>query len=136
MKVFLLGFLVLIIGFHCINLTEGLKVPLKKAKKIKISSLIEQSYGMILESVPLENSLDINYYGEIEIGSPAQKFKVVFDTGSGTLWVPSGECQTIACRLHNRYFNEKSTESLETNRKFEIRYGTGYVKGIFTKVSV
>ena len=115
---------------------SAIRIPLRRLdRQNHHRRFIEQSEDMTLTALPLQNSLDIHYYGTIELGNPPQRFDVVFDTGSGTLWVPSSDCDTLVCRLHRQYNNATSSTSQRTDRSFEIRYGTGYVKGVLTKVS-
>lgn len=78
---------------------------------------------------PLANYMDAQYYGVIALGKPAQEFKVVFDTGSSNLWVPSKKCYSLACWTHKTYNSGKSSTYKADGRPLSIAYGSGSMKG-------
>nr|XP_055190183.1 renin isoform X3 [Nyctereutes procyonoides] len=93
------------------------------------------SSGNSTSPVVLTNYLDTQYYGEIGIGSPPQTFKVIFDTGSANLWVPSTKCSPLytACEIHCLYDSSESSSYMENGTTFTIRYGSGKVKGFLSQ---
>lgn len=77
--------------------------------------------------IELHDYYNNQYIGEIFIGTPPQKFTVVFDTGSSDIWIPDHECDS--CASHEKFDEKKSTSFKDVNDDFMIQYGSGPVQG-------
>jgi len=87
------------------------------------------------------------YFGSLYIGVPKQqRFTVVFDTGSGHVFVPSTSCASETCMRHKRYSDSESGSAVHIDHsgaevpagaserdQVSISFGTGDVLGEFVR---
>jgi len=89
------------------------------------------------------------YFGNIFVGTPAQPFTVVFDTGSGHFIIPSSKCASEPCGLHRRYQRNESSSAvdidhdgnevpadIEERDQVSVAFGTGEIVGEFSRETV
>ncbi|KAM4707805.1 pepsin A-like [Discoglossus pictus] len=129
----------------CFAVCQGLVVvPLTKEKSLRRTlhehgihdvpsgDLASKYFPMFNEATrePLVNYMDNEYFGTISIGTPPQEFKVVFDTGSANLWVPSVSCSSMACTNHQRFNPQLSSSFQSGHEDVSISYGTGSMSGV------
>ena len=68
------------------------------------------------------------FFGDVEIGTPKQRFSVIFDSGSNPLWVPGAKCPDQCCQNHKKFEQHKSSTFKPTGQKTDLYYGTGAVR--------
>ncbi|XP_065793512.1 pregnancy-associated glycoprotein 2-like [Muntiacus reevesi] len=118
-------------------------LPLRKVKTLRETLreknllnnfLEEQAYRLSkrdtnIATHPLRNFLDMVYVGNITIGTPPQEFRVVFDTGSADLWVPSITCESPACKTLSTFNPQNSSSFRKAGQPVTLVYGSGLIRG-------
>ncbi|TGZ65025.1 hypothetical protein CRM22_006069 [Opisthorchis felineus] len=106
--------------------------------------------GSVTASIPLNNSLqrqtrdddkklikvtlferddDTVYYGITEVGFPPQYFKLVFDTGSPTIWVCNERRSQNLFMVKNSYDTDYSTTYINRGEDYRSRFGNYRASG-------
>ena len=94
---------------------------------------------------PMINALAFGMYlGNVSIGTPAQTFTVVMDTGSSNLWVPDSTCTNYAtspsCQVQHKYDNASSSTFVNkcpvSSCFLFLPYGSGTVLGALSTDTV
>ncbi|KAG0053849.1 hypothetical protein BGZ83_000323 [Gryganskiella cystojenkinii] len=113
---------------HAIPLTRN--PHFKHNTKAQMAKMNKRYPGINLAAgsghVPLTDApTDLEYYGTVSVGTPAQDVKLDFDTGSSDIWFPSSTCTTAACKAHTQFDATKSSSFKKDGRKWHIGYGDG-----------
>lgn len=118
----------LLAGFvACASAENILRIPLTRSA-VESSAYLSEKYLGGSDDVALTSYKQSQYYGTIQIGTPKKDFVVLFDTGSSNLWVPASNCTN--CASNHAQYNPADSSTFKPNgTKFEIRYGTGSMKG-------
>ncbi|EDW80651.1 uncharacterized protein Dwil_GK11643 [Drosophila willistoni] len=87
------------------------------------------SFATTSGTATLTNVKNMEYTCKMTIGTPAQKFTVLPDTGSSNIWVPGLNCKSKACKNHKRFKPAKSSTFVKNGKAFSITYGSGSVSG-------
>jgi len=119
---------VLLFSFVLVFGNEGIvRIPIKR---IDTPPALSKKRGDITY-IGETNNGDKSYVGPITIGTPPQSFRVVFDTGSSNLWIPSINCNNSnnACTGKNFYNHQQSSTYSPNGQPLSITYGTGAMTG-------
>lgn len=83
--------------------------------------------------ITLKDIQNVQYFGEIGIGTPKQRFTVLFDTGSSNLWIPAATGSVHA----NDLYNHSASSTYEKHGDaFKIQYGMGAAEGFLSQDTV
>eukprot|EP00927_Polykrikos_kofoidii_P079482 TRINITY_DN76268_c0_g1_i1.p1 TRINITY_DN76268_c0_g1~~TRINITY_DN76268_c0_g1_i1.p1 ORF type:complete len:550 (+),score=45.12 TRINITY_DN76268_c0_g1_i1:62-1711(+) len=98
-----------------------------------------------LERIGKQLTYKSAYFGTIFVGTPLESFKVVFDTGSGHLLLPSSYCPDETCLKHKRYRRRRSSTAKDVDGdgsevqpnsyrdQLNVKFGRGAVDGVFVE---
>lgn len=141
--------IVLLLSVFLLAEATLIHVPLQKVKENKSKAneirKLKGKYGTATKTgnralikEKLFNYVDDSYYGKITIGTPAQDFLVLFDTGSSNLWVPGYPCSSdnAACENHKTYDAKASSTYVKKGESFAIEYGSGSLSGYLVEDDV
>lgn len=73
---------------------------------------------------------DSFYLAQLSVGTPAQNFDIVLDTGSADFWIADTDCTQGACANGIPLYDATtSTTHVSSNTPFDIQYGGGSIDG-------
>ncbi|KAH8995236.1 acid protease [Lactarius hatsudake] len=78
---------------------------------------------------------DVSYFAQVNVGTPAQSFNLVLDTGSSDLWFATNVC--ASCPSGTPEFDPSKSTSLQTGTdSISLRYGSGSAAGVISRDTI
>ncbi len=116
-----------------VSVVFSARIPLikKELSKDKLLKYRDQMHNQkfLNSDISLKDYMNTQYFAQVSIGTPAQTFTVVPDTGSSNLWVYSSKCYSIPCFYHKTFDSSASSSYVKNGEAFNIKYGSGSVGG-------
>jgi len=140
MKLFLAAFLVVAATAATVKIPLRQRL-LKGTGEHQVSQLLrkygmhtpfgrEQGQSAYGPFAPITDYLNMQYLGPVTIGTPAQDFTVVYDTGSSNLWVESSTCSGNGCNAPQKFDTSASSTYKTSGQSLSIQYGSGSINGV------
>jgi len=120
-------------GFVTLPLTKKALMSMEERAKMERSAKVRVS-ATGTYTVVINDYQDAQYYGSVDIGTPAQSMRVVYDTGSSNLWVNNIKPGWFS--KHQRYVHKDSSTYVKNGSTFNIAYGSGPVAGEYSRDTV
>ncbi|GIX65489.1 aspartyl protease ASP3 [Babesia caballi] len=119
-------------AFGSIGYNEGAK---KDGVRV-IRNIISKNLRMLKRSdyskyIPIRETKDSLYIGEIKVGTPPQTLHPIFDTGSTNLWIVGSSCTDYSCLKVAHYDPSRSStfQTMDNPLKIHVKFGTGEIEG-------
>ncbi len=109
--------------------TKDLSIKNLQATKLRLEQGKVEGMLGVGADVPLRDYMNTQYFVNVCIGTPCQEFEMIPDTGSSNLWVYSSQCEAVPCLYHDTYAETESSTYAKDGQDFNIRYGSGSIKG-------
>jgi len=120
-------------GFMTMPLTKQPLMSLEERQLGKHShSAKVTSSSTGFATVVINDYQDSQYYGTVQLGTPQQDLRVIYDSGSSNLWVSNIKPGLFSLSKHNYYDHKKSSSYVQNGTTFAIEYGSGPVAGEYS----
>jgi hypothetical protein len=117
-----------------------ISAPLTKKPLMSMEERMQRTHSVQVTSnggpatVVINDYQDAQYYGTIQVGTPAQDLRVIYDSGSSNLWVSNIKPGLFS--KHQYYDHSKSSTYVANGTTFDIQYGSGPVSGVYSQETI